>query len=582
MIKYIDQAIFTRIKRRLYYLYGDQADQLTERLYYMVGRYGVGTNPPLKPEHRWTENDVFLITYADMVQSQQSTPLATLKRFATEHLKGAISTVHILPFYPWSSDDGFSVIDYREVKEDYGDWKDVENLGDEFKLMFDLVCNHCSSQSPWFRDFLIGISPASEYFVEMDPETDLSAVVRPRTSPLLTKTTTRDGDAYVWTTFSADQVDLNWKNPDLLFEFLDILMVYISHGATTVRLDACAFMWKEVGTDCLHLPQTHEIIKLMRDFCELVAPEVLIITETNVPHDENVSYFGRNDEAHMVYNFSLPPLLLHALLTNSSKYLTKWAKKLEFPDPGEGTFFNFTASHDGVGVRPLQGLLPQKEFDKLIHSVEQSGAHVSKRTLPDGSQSPYELNITYFSALSGRHDSDGTGAARFLCSQAVALAFKGVPAVYFHSLVATPNYHEGVEQTGAPRTINRRKYDEQELMDLLGDKSRKQGKVFRKYLQMLRRRTNYPAFHPDGDQKIIDAGPNLFALERTSPRKNQTVFCVFNFSDEEQTVVNPKDTELLKKAKKFYDILSGKTHSDGSRGIKLAPYQAMWLVPRVE
>ncbi|GHC01050.1 alpha-amylase family glycosyl hydrolase [Cerasicoccus arenae] len=582
MIKYIDHAILSRIKRRLFNLYGDRADQLTERLYYLVGRYGVGAQPPVAPEQRWTENDVFLITYADMVQSEEDTPLATLKRFSTEHLKGAINTIHILPFYPWSSDDGFSVIDYRAVKTDYGSWKDVENIGDEFKLMFDLVLNHCSSQSAWFRDFLTGIAPANEYFVEMDPKTDLSAVVRPRTSPLLTKTITRDGDAWVWTTFSADQVDLNWKNPDLLFEFLDILLLYISHGATTLRLDACAFMWKELGTDCLHLPQTHEMIKLMRDVCELVAPQVLIITETNVPHEENISYFGQNDEAHLVYNFSLPPLLLHALLTSNSKYLTKWASELAFPEAGKGTFFNFTASHDGVGVRPLQGLLPKKEFDKLIHAVEERGAHVSKRTLPDGSQSPYELNITYYSALASRHDSEGLGIARFLCSQAVALAFKGVPAVYFHSLVATPNYHEGVEKTHQPRTINRRKYNEAELMHQLAAENGPQGKVFRKYLQMLRRRTNYPAFHPDGDQKIIDAGPNLFALERTSPSKNQTVFCVFNFTDEEQAVVNPKDTEMLKKAKKFYDILSGKTHSDGSRGIKLAPYQAMWLVPRIE
>ncbi|MEO0796502.1 MAG: alpha-amylase family glycosyl hydrolase [Verrucomicrobiota bacterium] len=582
MIKYIDQEIFGRIKRRLRILYGDQADQLTERLYYLIGRYGIGTQPPIKPENPWSENDVFLITYADTINKEGEAPLTTLRRFSTEHLKGAINTIHILPFYPWSSDDGFSVIDYREVKEDYGDWKHVEQLGDDFKLMFDLVLNHCSSQSAWFRDFLVGIAPGVDYFHSMDPATDLSEVVRPRTSPLLTETTTRDGGAWIWTTFSADQVDLNWQNPDVLFEFLDILMIYISHGATTVRLDAVAFLWKELGTNCLHLPETHEMVKLLRDFCELVAPHLLIITETNVPHEENVSYFGKNDEAHMVYNFSLPPLLLHGLLTNNSTYLTKWAKSLEYPDPGEGTFFNFTASHDGVGVRPLQGLLPQREFDKLIHTVEDRGGHVSKRTLADGTQSPYELNITYYSALAGRHDSDGLGGARFLCSQAVALALKGVPAVYFHSLVATPNYHEGVEQTHQPRTINRRKYDEGELMEALGDKNLAQGKVFRRYLQMLRRRSNYQAFHPDGDQKIIDAGRKVFAIERTSPRGNQTIFCVFNFSEEEQTIVNPKDTEVLKNAKKFYDILSGKTHSDGSRGIKLGPYQAKWLVPRAE
>ncbi|QYY35906.1 alpha-amylase family glycosyl hydrolase [Ruficoccus sp. ZRK36] len=578
MIKPISQAQLDRVRRRLRFLYGERANWLVDRFYHLIGRYGVGMEPPATSARRWDQKDVLLITYADMVHTKGETPLKTLHGFALEHLKGAVSTVHILPFYPWSSDDGFSVIDYRQVKREYGTWSDVEKLGEDFNLAFDLVLNHCSAKSAWFQDFILGISPARHYFLEMDPKTDLSAVVRPRTSPLLTKTTTRFGESHVWTTFSADQVDLNWQNSDLLFEFLDILLFYISKGVRTLRLDAVAFAWKEIGTDCLHRPQTHEIVKLLRDVCEIVDPQVNILTETNVPHAENISYFGEGDEAHVVYNFSLPPLLLHALLTDNCDYLYDWLSNLEYPE-GACTYLNFTASHDGIGVRPLQGLLPDKEFDKLIKAVEKRGAHVSRKANPDGSQSPYELNITYASALSEADDAK-LGTARFLCSQYFALSLKGIPAVYFHSLMATPNYDEGVEKTGAPRSINRRKWDLDELEEVLDAKKAPQADTFRQYVQVLRRRANYPAFNPDGSQELYRLGESVLVLVRTSTLGNQTVYCVFNFSSEPQTVTRPADFAPLKDTKKFYDVISAKTLSNGKRGITLKPYQAMWLVPR--
>lgn len=580
MIKNISQEQLTRIRRRLRFLYGDQADCLAERFYHLIGRYGVGVDRQGTAKRRWDQKDVMLITYADMVSKEGERPLQTLTRFCADHLKGAVSTVHILPFYPWSSDDGFSVIDYRQVEPAYGTWDDVEALGGEFHLAFDLVLNHCSAESEWFRDFLTGISPARHYFLEMDANTDLSSVFRPRTSPLLTKTQTREGGAHVWTTFSADQVDLNWQNPDLLFEFLDILFLYISKGVRILRLDAVAFCWKELGTSCVHLPQTHELVKLIRDVCEIVAPQAIILTETNVPHPENVSYFGKNDEAHMVYNFSLPPLTLHALLTGSGKYLTDWAGKLEYPGKA-CTFLNFTASHDGVGVGPARGILPDTEIDMMVEHVKKAGGKVSNKTLPDGTEIPYEMNITYSSAL-GFGNNPTLGSERFLCSQGIALALKGVPAVYFHSLMATPNYLEGVAETGRARTINRRKYEEGELYRVLTNPSNTQGSTFRRYVQLLRRRANNPAFNPDGHQFIHDIGSQFFVVERRSTLHNQHVYCIFNLTSEEQIIKNPADNEVLKKAKKFYDIVSGKTFSSGKKGIKMAPYHFFWLVPRDE
>lgn len=578
MIKSISEEQLAKVRRRLRFLYGDQAERLTERFYYLIGRYGVGVERKAMKQRRWDQKDVMLITYADMVYKENERPLQTLTRFCSDQLKGAVSTVHILPFYPWSSDDGFSVIDYRAVESDYGKWEDVEALGADFSLAFDLVLNHCSAKSEWFRDFLMGIAPAKHYFLEMDPKTDTSAVFRPRTTPVLTKTQTKEGEAHVWTTFSADQVDLNWQNPDLLFEFLDILFLYISKGARILRLDAVAFCWKEQDTSCVHLPQTHELVKLLRDVCEIVAPDVIILTETNVPHADNISYFGHSDEAHMVYNFTLPPLTLHALLTGSGKYLTQWAEQLEYP--GEAcTFLNFTASHDGIGVGGARGILSEKEINAMAKAVEDNGGEISRKANPDGSESIYEMNITYSSALTVEGDPS-LSSDRFLCSQGIALAMRGIPAVYFHSLIGTPNYTDGVKETGRARTINRRKYEEGELFRVLSNPSNTQGNTFRKYVQLLRRRANNPAFNPDGPQFIHDIGEQFFVIERRSTLGNQRIYCVFNLTGKEQILKNPANNEVLQKAKKFYDIVSGKTFSSGKKGVKMSPYQFMWLVPR--
>jgi len=456
-VKHISGTRLKLLRRRLAKLYGmDRADRLLDRMYQMIGRYGVGVGLSSGSNlSGLNQQDVVLITYADMVQSEDRAPLDVLREFCSQRLKGAVSTVHLLPFYPWTSDDGFSVVDYRQVHTDYGKWSDVENFASEFQLMFDLVLNHCSSKSPWFREFVSGVEPGMNYIMEGDPQADLSSVVRPRSTPLLTPYQTRGGEKMVWTTFSADQVDLDWTCPDLLFEFLDIILFYLSMGCRILRLDAVAFLWKKMETNCLHLPETHEVIKLIRNFVEVVAPETILLTETNVPHEENISYFGKGDEAHAVYQFSLPPLLLHGLLRGTSKHLREWATQLA-PPPKGCHFLNFTASHDGVGVRPLEGILPQKEVLSLADEIEKKGGKVSMRSLPDGSQSPYELNVTYYSALS-EPDNPELGEARFICSQALALSLQGIPAVYFHSLCATPNDQAGFSETGRARTLNRKK-----------------------------------------------------------------------------------------------------------------------------
>lgn len=449
------------LRERYAKLYGGAlANLCADRALMMVGRYAeaTGADAFARPRDPWSEETAIVIAYPDHVAGTTATPLASWREFVATELADTFDTVHLLPFFPSSSDDGFSVIHYRQVAPGLGTWDDVRELGKRFRMVFDLVLNHVSRQSGWFRDFTLGIAPARHYFIEKKENADYSAVVRPRPSPLFSPVRQRDGRiTEVWTTFSEDQVDLNYSCPDVLFEMLDIALLYAQMGASVLRLDAVAYLWKKEGTACIHLPETHEVVKIFRDFLSVAAPGLLLLTETNVPHAENVSYFGDGDEAHMIYQFSLPPLVLHAALTGRATYLTKWASDLK--DPPRGcTFINFTASHDGIGVRPLEGLVPQLEIERLISEVRKRGGAVSTRAAADGTEKPYELSITYFDAVVGEGAPDERDVARFLATQSVPLVLKGVPAVYFSSLFGGRNDHKLVEATGRARSINRTKW----------------------------------------------------------------------------------------------------------------------------
>jgi len=575
MIKHIDFHALERIRKRLNRLYGpSESEHLLERTVALIGRYGVGLEG-FSHADRWDETTSVLITYGHMVQNDNEAPLQVLTRFDDQYLSGAISSIHFLPFSPYSSDDGFSVIDYRVVDPKLGDWNDIAEVGRGFRLMFDLVLNHASRKSKWFDDYIANIAPYRDYFIEVDPETDLSAVTRPRALPLLTPVHTLHGDTYVWTTFSEDQIDLDFSNPDVLFEFLDILLFYIANGATIIRLDAIAYLWKQISTNCIHLEQAHEVVKLMRDLLDMVAPGVVLLTETNVPHEENVSYFGKGDEAHMVYQFSLPPLLLHGLVNGNASHLTRWAASLnEMPD--NCTYLNFTASHDGIGVRPLQGIIPDDELNKLAERMKKLGGHVSTKTNSDGSESPYEINITYFDAL-----GDAPGQVtdlhieRFLCSQTVAMELRGVPAVYFHSLTATRNNYAGVEKTGRARTINRFKWQEDDLQNLLAKPRSPTARVMKEYLHRLQLRSQHKVFHPDASQAIIDLGPELFAVKRVW--KKEKVVCISNFTDQYMEFKSEDGLPELSESRSCSDILTGQRYMGEGKVIALNAYQTVWL-----
>ena len=568
-----------RLRKHFKIIYGEnKVDECIRRIKLHASKYNLWPSEEISFHDVWTHEDHILITYGDMVQPKMGEPVSKLRKqhnFLKSHLKDTINTVHILPFFPSSSDDGFSVIDYRRVDEQLGGWDDIREMSKDFRLMGDLVINHISRYSGWFKKYLDKRDPYKDFFIEVDPESNLSDVTRPRSTPLLTPVHTSEGEKFVWSTFSDDQIDVNFANPDVLFEYLDIFFFYLSKGLSVIRLDAVAFLWKELGTKCIHLEQTHEIVKLIRTLTNCFVPDATIITETNVPHKENISYFGDGDETHMVYQFSLPPLLLHAILTENAEYMTEWVKSLDrLPD--NCTYFNFTASHDGIGVRPLEGLVPQEEFDGLVVDIRKKGGFVSEKKNKDGTLSPYELNITYFDAFGGINGSQALQEKRFICSQIMSFSLKGVPGIYFHNFTATRNNLQGVSVTGRYRTINRKKWDYEELTGELNDPDTTTHRIFNKMKEVIACRKKHPAFHPFGRQEVFDVDPELFCLLRWDPEKTEEVLVIANVTNKEKVVDASAKNLPIKKNKGYNDILSGRKFFNNGR-TSLQPYEVIWI-----
>ena len=555
-----------KIKYLLGRIYGKRdAKRAFEKIVSVIDRYAARKR---KKESFFSQEDVVLITYGDSLKKAGEAPLAALHAFAGQYLKNAVSCIHFLPFFPYSSDDGFSVMDFFEIDPDLGTWQAVEPIGRDFELMFDYVVNHFSSEGQWFQNYLQGKNGFKEFAIDVDPSIDLSMVTRPRSLPLLSEYKKTDGQkVHLWTTFSADQIDFNFKSLDVLEKMIEVLLFYAERGASILRLDAIAYLWKEIGTSCIHLPQTHDMVKLFRAVLDLVAPDVILLTETNVPHDENISYFGDGrDEAQMVYNFTLPPLLFYSLVKEDAGKLSEWAAGLHL-ESEHNTFFNFTASHDGIGVRPLEGILDPDELNALIDIVKANQGQVSYKKNPDGSQSPYELNITYVDAILGKPSS--SHAEKFLASQAIQYALPGVPATYIHSLLGSRNWIEGVRQTGRARTINREKLQIERLISELNNPQSFRARVFFPYLNLIKTRKKQSAFHPNAGFEILQIDPKVFGIKRYS--QDQTIYALTNISSK------PVSVSLSETAPtgQTTDLITGEKVN--TTALQLNPYQYMWL-----
>ncbi|MGF1495206.1 MAG: sugar phosphorylase [Elainellaceae cyanobacterium] len=569
-----------RIRPLVHRVYGgDRAEAIVNQIYALVQD---SLSPNIDEDlGKWSHNNVLLITYGDSIRNRNGEPpLATLETFLTNHLQDVVTGVHILPFTPYSSDDGFAVKDYLAVNPELGTWDHIRSIARKFNLMADLVINHVSSQHVWFEQFRQGLKPGCDYFMAVDPATDLSEVVRPRNTPLLLEVDTVQGKKHVWTTFSPDQVDVNFANPDVLLAFITIILFYVNAGARYIRLDAIGYLWKRIGTPCIHLPETHAIIRLLRELLQMIDPGIALITETNVPNRENLSYFGNRNEAHMIYNFSLPPLLLNALLQGRSDHLKTWMMSMP-PAPLGCAYFNFIASHDGIGLRPAEGLLTDDEYTTLLQKMQDFGGKISMRGRPDGTESPYEINISLFDALKGTaQGEDEWQVERFICAQTIMMSLEGIPAFYIHSLLGTHNDHEAVKQTGRNRSINRHQWDYDELEAQLNHPKSSHARVFRELCRLIKIRRQQGAFHPNATQYTLHPlNKALFAFWRQSIPRDQSIFSIHNLSKEPQTL-RLTDLNLIA-TDPWFDLISGQTIADIYDEIVLHPYQSLWLTNQV-
>jgi sucrose phosphorylase len=575
-------ALLHRVTQQLSFIYADgepgsDTDVLAAQLLDIMRlEYGL---PQVDPHvSHWDQRDALVISYGDSILNPGERPLQTLKHWLDHYADGCLTGVHILPFYPWTSDDGFAVVDYLQVNTSLGDWDDILAIGAKYDLMADLVINHCSASSQWFENFLRNEEPGKDYFVTASPRDDLSLVVRPRTSPLLCEVESVDGRRHVWCTFSHDQVDLNFRNPEVLKRMVEIIRHYLDNGVRIFRLDAVAFLWKEPGTSCLNLRKTHEIVRLLRTLIEHARVDAMIITETNIPNQENLSYFGNANEAHCVYNFSLPPLLVNTLVTGDCFYLKQWM--MSMPPPQHGTaYFNFIASHDGIGLRPAEGLLSDDELQTLISTMRRFGGHVSYRALDSGENKPYEINIALFDALQGTvAGPDEYAVDRFVCAHAIMLGLEGIPGIYLHSLLGTRNDMERLERTGQNRAINRHQWQLDELEAALADPGTEHARVFQGLMNLLSIRQRQAAFHPNATQFTLHLGAKLFGFWRQSMDRRQSIFCITNISDQPQ-LLQLSDINLIE-AQDWTDLISDEDCN--SQQLLLAPYRTVWISNRRE
>lgn len=545
-----------------------------------------------RPASWFYETDMILIAYADMVHDGNGKPLKALSSFLKAMHRRAVTfgTIHILPFYPSTSDRGFAVTDFNQVDPRFGTWEDIAEIGEAHKLMFDAVLNHASSKSPAFVEMLSGNPDYADYAVTFKSPGELTdqqraMIRRPRTSDILTRFDSIEGPLWCWTTFSSDQIDLNYRNPKVLVSVIATLLDYVRRGASLLRLDAVTYLWDEPGTPGANLDQTHEIIKMLRDILDTAAPHVALVTETNVPHVENVSYFGDGgDEAQMVYNFPLPPLVLHAFYREDATALTRWAAALEYPESG-ATFLNILDTHDGIGLPGVSGILPPTEIDFLIQRARRNGAFVSYRSGENQRAVPYEINTTWYSAL----NMDNSGEPRcvqvnrFVASRSIALALKGVPAIYLHGLVGSRSDIQAAIKSGSKRDVNRAALDEDWLMSQLGERSSKLCLIRDELGRLLETRVRSRSFHPRGGQRVIEIHPQVFSVIRESPGGEEMILCLTNVSGKPVSL-NIDLVRLGLDDTQWYDLVDGRgwLANNDDLHIEMTPYDVVWLMPYVQ
>ena len=547
-------------------------DHLKDQIIQIIKKFNQNNS---KKKLTISEKTSLVICYGDNINSNQKSSIQVFQNFFKKNLKKYFNAIHFLPFYPSSSDSGFAVKDHYKIERRIGSWSDIKKISKSSHVMADIVINHSSARGLWFKNFLKKKRPGKDYFLTVNSKFNTSKVVRPRDHKLLKKIDIFGKSDFLWRTFSADQIDLDFKNPSVLLRFIKIMVHLVSNGVTIFRLDAIAYLWKKNGTNCINLKQTHEIVKLLRLISNLLNVETIIITETNLPEKENLSYFGKNDEANWIYNFSLPPLLIHAFLFENSSYLNKWSKKL--PNAKlQNSYLNFIASHDGIGMRPTEGILNERSLNNFLKRLKKNGSKFSYRKVQNKSKKVYEANITVFDALK-KSDTDPNGKfflERYIAAHAIMISFEGVPAIYFNSLFGKSNDEAKYVITGNNRDVNRYKWSYENITKKLKDKNSKQSIFYQNLVKLLEIKRKQKAFHPNAKRLNINLGSKIFCYERISLDKKQTIICITNLSTKLQYI------KINKNLIKYRDLLGRKIFFTLDKKIKLDPCQTIWLSNR--
>ena len=346
--RFLPRESMERIHQRFERLYGDLADRCTERIEMLIGRYGIG----LTSSHSWYPPDEtmsVLMTDGCAVTEEGERPLQTLSRVLCDHFDGSFSCVHVLPFYAASSKDHLAVTNHREVDPALGTWNDLASIGRSFSLSVDLVLACVSKKGEWFRDYADGVAPHRHFFHDVRADDSVEAAERSAAGGILRSTQTPNGERWVWATYDDDRVDLNFTNPDVLFEFLDIIFLLISKGARVLRLDGVATLWKRPGTPCVHLDECGEIVGMLRDLVDWVAPGTQLIVDAEFRSDQQHRYVGSGSGAHMIYDLDLVPALFKSLSGGDASSLRRWADSRAKASL-DCVYLNLTSSHDGVGA----------------------------------------------------------------------------------------------------------------------------------------------------------------------------------------------------------------------------------------
>jgi len=629
-----------------------------------------------KKNHR---KDYVLISYPDSIidSTGEKKPLQALKKFLSRTRMGM---VHILPFYPWDADRGFSVENYGKVDPASGSWQDIDQINKDVDIMFDFVKNHASINNRLIQDALIHrhlpeddplykrsyddhkdyvIAYTHEQSMDLERKGAFSNVVRPRNHELLTeyhiikvvycdgkikkamvkaflgqylkwkyrvvkkKNNKMDiiiegssegkrsdiavkimpeeeillGGGKVWTTFSREevegieetrQVDLNYRNPNVFAEAVIIALAYLERGAAVLRLDAIGYLWKEIGSTCIHEKKTHRIIQAMQAILKEAAPGVITVAEVNEPQEEAFKYIGDNDRpgTDMAYQFVHFPLAVYSILTGDAGYYRRWIDTII--EYGAKQFVLVYGSHDGMGLKPIMNILPKNELARMeIMLISKYGAKPNKARLSNNEEITYEICATPWNLINNPNVKEDIALQikRYITVAMLGMAHRALRAFYINSYIGAPNFAGFLDEN---RTINRERFEEDMLFSELDDPESHKGIIMQILNTIIGKCTHQAAFDPAGPAiRTLETNNNAIiaeVLETPDHSDEEKIVQLINVSDQKASISLPIGREL--KGKRLFEVFSGKGKTyeieEGILKIDLEPYDVLWIKGKEE